>query len=100
MLLFLFEFLLRSRRSLITEKGSLASLPSSKRRAKCEGPTAICFTSSRMLVRAELTWTPYLLILSATDLSLSASWSWVPGSGWTTNCIELMVRSSHPGSVS
>ncbi len=32
----------------MTEKGSLASRPSSSKRAKWEGPTAICFTSSRI----------------------------------------------------
>ena len=54
LLLFLLEVLLRSSRSLMTEKGSLASLPSSNRSAKWDGPTAICLTSSRMFVRAVL----------------------------------------------
>ena len=54
LLLFLLEFLLRSSLSLMTENGSLASLPSSNKRAKCEGPTAICFTSSLIVVSAEL----------------------------------------------
>ena len=35
---------------------------------------------------------PYLLSLSATDFSFSASCSWLPGSGCTTNWIEVIPR--------
>ena len=54
LLLFLLLFLLRSSRSLITEKGSRASLPSSNSKAKWDGPTAICLTSSLIEETAEL----------------------------------------------
>lgn len=38
------SFLLRSSRSVRTEKGTLQTLPSSKRNAMCEGPTTHCET--------------------------------------------------------
>lgn len=50
---FVESFFVRSNRSVMMEKLTRHTRPSSSRRAKCEGPTTMAFTGTRRLLSAE-----------------------------------------------
>lgn len=103
------EVRFRSNRSEMTENGSRQTRPSSKRNAKCDGPTSICDTSTFGDPKEPPAWLPDpepkaaetegiegspkfpLRSLSPTSRSFSPSCSADPGRGCTTNCSGMFT---------